>query len=86
MNAARASASLRHTGIATFCKAPNVLDPAEIDADIAILGVPFDGMASMCPRMPSGAAGASRRLRTVCGPPQITPAKSASRTESVAFG
>ena len=49
MTASRPAASLPHTGIATFCKAPYVFDPAEIDADIAILGVPFDGMASTRP-------------------------------------
>jgi hypothetical protein len=38
MIASRPAASLPHTGIATFCKAPYVFDPAEIDADIAILG------------------------------------------------
>ncbi len=38
MTASRPAASLPHTGIATFCKAPYVFDPAEIDADIAILG------------------------------------------------
>ena len=68
MNAARASASLRHTGIATFCKAPNVLDPTEIDADIAILGVPFDGMASMCPgcrQAPQALRDASTRFRAL---------------------
>ncbi len=49
MTVSRPPASLPHTGIATFCKAPYVFDPAEIDADIAFLGVPFDGMASMRP-------------------------------------
>ena len=38
MPASRPSASLPHTGIATFCKAPYVFDPSSIDADIAILG------------------------------------------------
>ena len=59
MTASRPVASLPHTGIATFCKAPYVFDPAEIDADIAILGVPFDGMASMRP----GCRQAPRALR-----------------------
>ena len=59
MTASRPAASLPHTGIATFCKAPYVFDPAEIDADIAILGVPFDGMASMRP----GCRQAPRALR-----------------------
>ena len=48
-----------NTGIATFCKAPFVFDPAAIEADIAILGVPFDGMASMRP----GCRQAPRALR-----------------------
>ena len=59
MNALRQTASLRHTGIATFCKAPYVFDPSSVDADIAILGVPFDGMASMRP----GCRQAPRALR-----------------------
>jgi agmatinase len=45
--------------IATFRKAPYIFDPAEIDPDIAILGVPFDGMASMRP----GCRQAPRALR-----------------------
>jgi agmatinase len=59
MIASRPSASLPHTGIATFCKAPYVFDPSAIHADIAILGVPFDGMASMRP----GCRQAPRALR-----------------------
>lgn len=30
------------TGIASFCKAPICLDPATVEADVAILGVPWD--------------------------------------------
>jgi len=56
---ARPSASLPHTGIATFCKAPYVFDITAIDSDIVILGVPFDGMASMRP----GCRQAPRALR-----------------------
>ena len=59
MPASRPPASLPHTGIATFCKAPYVFDPSAIEADIAILGVPFDGMASMRP----GCRQAPRALR-----------------------
>ena len=49
MIATRPAASLTHTGIATFCKAPYVFEPAQMDADVAILGVPYDNMASMRP-------------------------------------
>jgi arginase family enzyme len=45
----RQSSSVSHTGIATFCKAPYIFSPEELwpDADVAILGVPYDGMTSM---------------------------------------
>jgi agmatinase len=59
MIGSRPSAALPHTGIATFCKAPYVFDPSQIQADIAVLGVPFDGMASMRP----GCRQAPRALR-----------------------
>lgn len=59
MKATRSTAALPHTGIATFCKAPYVFEPAEINADVAILGVPFDNMASMRP----GCRQAPRALR-----------------------
>ncbi len=59
MIAKRQAASLPHTGIATFCKAPYVFEPAEIDADVAVLGIPFDNMASMRP----GCRQAPRALR-----------------------
>lgn len=59
MVATRQAAALPHTGIATFCKAPYVFEPAEIDADVAILGVPFDNTASMRP----GCRQAPRALR-----------------------
>ena len=55
----RQAAALPHTGIATFCKAPYVFDPAEMQADVAILGAPFDNMASMRP----GCRQAPRALR-----------------------
>jgi agmatinase len=55
----RQAAALPHTGIATFCKAPYVFEPAEMEADVAILGVPFDNMASMRP----GCRQAPRALR-----------------------
>lgn len=55
----RQSASLPHTGIATFCKAKHVFDPDEMNADVAILGVPFDNTVSMRP----GCRQAPRALR-----------------------
>lgn len=59
MTSKRQAAVLPHTGIATFCKAPYIFEPAEMDADVAILGVPFDNMASMRP----GCRQAPRALR-----------------------
>lgn len=59
MSATRQMAALPHTGIATFCKAPYVFDPSAIDADVAILGIPFDNTASMRP----GCRQAPRALR-----------------------
>ena len=38
----RQETSLPHTGIATFCKAPYVVDPDDLDADVAVLGIPYD--------------------------------------------
>lgn len=59
MPTGRQPASLPHSGIATFCKAAYVFDPSEIDADVAILGIPFDNTASMRP----GCRQAPRALR-----------------------
>jgi agmatinase len=59
MTTTRPSASLPHTGIATFCKAPYVFDTSAMNSDIVVLGVPFDGMASMRP----GCRQAPRALR-----------------------
>jgi agmatinase len=55
----RQAAALPHTGIATFCKSPYVFEPELMDADVAILGVPFDNMTSMRP----GCRQAPRALR-----------------------
>lgn len=55
----RQPAALPHTGIATFCKAAYVFDPAQMDADVAVLGIPFDNTASMRP----GCRQAPRALR-----------------------
>jgi agmatinase len=64
----RQPATLPHTGIATFCKSPYVFEMEIIDAvdshvDVAILGVPFDSMASMRP----GCRQAPRALRDASG-------------------
>jgi len=59
MVAKRQEATLPHTGIATFCKAAYVFEPAEMDADVAILGIPFDNTTSMRP----GCRQAPRALR-----------------------
>lgn len=59
MPANRQAAALPHTGIATFCKSPYVFEPAEMEADVAILGIPFDNTASMRP----GCRQAPRALR-----------------------
>lgn len=59
MVAKRQTAALPHTGIATFCKAPYIFNAAEINADVAVLGVPFDNTASMRP----GCRQAPRALR-----------------------
>lgn len=63
MRARRQASALPHTGIATFCKAPYVFDPTEIEADVAVLGVPFDNTASMRP----GCRQAPRALRDASG-------------------
>src|SRR6185437_2635877 len=59
MQKKRPPAALPHTGVATFCKAPYIFEPADIDADVAVLGIPFDNMASMRP----GCRQAPRALR-----------------------
>lgn len=59
MQKKRPAAALPHTGVATFCKAPYAFEPADIHADVAVLGIPFDNMASMRP----GCRQAPRALR-----------------------
>lgn len=59
MKVERQAAALPHTGIATFCKAGYIFTPGEIDAEVAILGIPFDNTASMRP----GCRQAPRALR-----------------------
>lgn len=58
-------ASLPHTGIATFVKAPYVEDLATLDADVGILGVPTDAAAGMrpgCRQAPRAIRDASTRF------------------------
>lgn len=61
----RRPASLPHTGIATFAKAPYVEDLAALDADVAVMGVPFDaavGMRPGCRQAPRAIRDASTRF------------------------
>ena len=51
--------SLPHTGIATFCKAPYLIDLDELNAEVAILGIPFDEATAMRP----GSRQAPRAIR-----------------------
>ena len=53
------STSLPHTGIATFCKAPFVPDLSTLDADVAVLGIPYDEATAMRP----GSRQAPRAIR-----------------------
>lgn len=55
--------SMPHTGIATFCKAPFVPDVAEVDADIAVIGIPYDEATAMRP----GSRQAPRAIRDASG-------------------
>lgn len=58
-------ASLPHTGIATFAKAPYVEDLATLDAEVGILGVPTDAAAGMrpgCRQAPRAIRDASTRF------------------------
>lgn len=59
------SASLPHTGIATFCKAPYVEDVDNLNSDVAIFGVPLDaavGMRPGCRQGPRAIRDASTRF------------------------
>lgn len=67
-------ASLPHTGIATFAKAPYVDDLSRLDADIGVLGVPTDSSAGMrpgCRQAPRAIRDASTRFGFV-GHPDAT--------------
>ncbi|MEM9556409.1 MAG: agmatinase [Acidobacteriota bacterium] len=48
-----------HTGIATFCKAPFEPDLEHLDADVAIVGIPYDEATAMRP----GSRQAPRAIR-----------------------
>ncbi len=51
--------SMPHTGIATFCKAPFEPDLAQLDTDVAVLGIPYDEATAMRP----GSRQAPRAIR-----------------------
>ncbi len=55
--------SMPHTGIATFCKAPFVPDLQGLDADVAIIGIPYDEATAMRP----GSRQAPRAIRDASG-------------------
>lgn len=48
-----------HTGIATFCKAPFEPDLDQLDADVAVVGIPYDEATAMRP----GSRQAPRAIR-----------------------
>ena len=56
---ARQETSFPHTGIATFCKADYVPDLRELEADVAVLGIPYDEATAMRP----GSRQAPRAIR-----------------------
>ncbi len=51
--------SMPHTGIATFCKSPFEPDLDQLDADVAVLGIPYDEATAMRP----GSRQAPRAIR-----------------------
>lgn len=51
--------SLPHTGIATFCKSPFHPDLSTLDADVAVIGIPYDEATAMRP----GSRQAPRAIR-----------------------
>jgi agmatinase len=53
------STSLPHTGIATFCKAPYQPDIERLEADVAVVGIPYDEATAMRP----GSRQAPRAIR-----------------------
>ncbi|MEM7550577.1 MAG: agmatinase [Bacteroidota bacterium] len=55
--------SFPHTGIATFCKSPFVPDLEELDAEVAVVGIPYDEATAMRP----GSRQAPRAIRDASG-------------------
>jgi agmatinase len=55
--------SLPHTGIATFCKAPFIPNLDQLEADVAVVGIPYDGSTAMRP----GSRQAPRAIRDASG-------------------
>ena len=53
------STSLPHTGVATFCKSPYVPDLDQLDAEVAVIGIPYDEATAMRP----GSRQAPRAIR-----------------------
>ena len=53
------STSMPHTGIATFCKSPFEPDLTRLEADVAVLGIPYDEATAMRP----GSRQAPRAIR-----------------------
>jgi len=51
--------SMPHTGIATFCKSPFIPNIDELEADVAVLGIPYDEATAMRP----GSRQAPRAIR-----------------------
>ena len=58
--------SLPHTGIATFCKAPYTPDLEDCEADVVVLGIPYDGATAMRPGSRSRTLRPTRRSHTWC--------------------
>ncbi|MDA8018410.1 MAG: agmatinase [Thermoanaerobaculia bacterium] len=52
-----------HTGIATFCKSPFETDLENLEADVAVVGIPYDGATAMRP----GSRQAPRAIRDASG-------------------
>ncbi len=55
--------SMPHTGIATFCKSPYVPDLSKLEAEVAVVGIPYDEATAMRP----GSRQAPRAIRDASG-------------------
>ena len=55
----RQETAFPHSGIATFCKAAYVPDLEDLEAEVAVLGIPYDGATAMRP----GSRQAPRAIR-----------------------